>query len=554
MKGSEWAATLPSNAGPEREAAILNVVKQGMIDGPGARLLPLKFSPVKTTFNGHTGEVFVLEDCLQIGEPGDAVRFSVTAETEQKIADMLGCLLQTTRVCDLVWQQATVRLEPHTMAADAQMASTARMLEYSRAVEKARAGRPGLVENVGKHWVLTNRLATSPSKAANYGWYTGIAPYMSPSGQKMWQTLGLKHNALHVDYSQVVRLMDSVMVVDGVKRLVRDVGSDPELCGLISSEGVVKVWRQPGVAEMALRTSVQPPSPEPPAPSLPPPATGSFARPSSRQKLSFTRTLRKGLSGADVSEWQSFIRATPDGSFGPQTEAVTKQWQANQGLAADGVVGPATVTAANEEIAALAPAPVIPQSKLSDEPLVTRFIQAKNYTKANRTSADIQVIVIHTAETPETATTAEAIASWAAGSQAPQASWHYGVDSDSIVQSVRDADVAWHAKQANRVGIGIEHAGRAAQSATQWDDDYSQAVLARSARLTASLCQKHSIPPRKLTPEELLAGKRGICGHYDVTLAYKTKGGHTDPGPQFPWDEYLAMVDAEMSRVFEWEE
>lgn len=180
-----------------------------------------------------------------------------------------------------------------------------------------------------------------------------------------------------------------------------------------------------------------------------------------------------------------------------------------------------------------------PAVRLGDVPGVA-FIQARNYTPAKRTSVDL--VVIHDMEAAESRSTAENVAKWFAGPSAPKASAHYNVDSDSIIQSVREHDVAWHAKQANRVGIGIEHAGYAKQTAAQWLDDYGRDMLTRSAELVAGICKRWGIPIVKLTPEQVRAGARGICGHHDVSLAYKTPGGHWDPGPHFPWTWYIEQV------------
>jgi len=61
-----------------------------------------------------------------------------------------------------------------------------------------------------------------------------------------------------------------------------------------------------------------------------------------------TRILSRGSSGPDVTAWQNVLKAsgyaiTPDGQFGPATEAATMDWQARHGLTADGKVGPATL-------------------------------------------------------------------------------------------------------------------------------------------------------------------------------------------------------------------
>jgi N-acetyl-anhydromuramyl-L-alanine amidase AmpD len=70
------------------------------------------------------------------------------------------------------------------------------------------------------------------------------------------------------------------------------------------------------------------------------------------------------------------------------------------------------------------------------------FVESPNVTKT--AGRKIDLIVIHTMEMDEKGETAEQCARWFAN-PAAQASAHYCVDADSIVQCVRDQDVAWHA-------------------------------------------------------------------------------------------------------------
>lgn len=167
------------------------------------------------------------------------------------------------------------------------------------------------------------------------------------------------------------------------------------------------------------------------------------------------------------------------------------------------------------------------------------FVQARNFTKGR--SNRIDVLVIHTMEAPELPDTAENVASWFAGSSAPQASAHYCIDANSIVQCVRDDDVAWHAPGANHNGLGFEHAGRAAQTGADWSDEYSLKCLELSAQLAAEKCRKYEIPVVWLRAADLRAGKRGITGHVQVSEAFR-RSDHHDPGTSFPVQAYLSRV------------
>jgi N-acetyl-anhydromuramyl-L-alanine amidase AmpD len=179
------------------------------------------------------------------------------------------------------------------------------------------------------------------------------------------------------------------------------------------------------------------------------------------------------------------------------------------------------------------------------------FISARNYTRATRLV--VQAVCIHTMEAPEGPKTAENVANWFAnqpangtmidGKRFAGTSAHWNVDNDSVVQSVREQDVAWHAGPVNNWSIGVEHAGYAKQSVPEWLDDYSMAMLVRSSQLMAEICRRWDIPVARLTADDLRKGKRnGIFGHSDVTDGLTGGLGHRDPGEHFPWQMYLTMV------------
>ena len=171
-----------------------------------------------------------------------------------------------------------------------------------------------------------------------------------------------------------------------------------------------------------------------------------------------------------------------------------------------------------------------------------QFIQAKNFTIAHREACDW--IVIHATQGAERPRQAIASAQRFAGvgQDAPLASAHYIVDPTTVVQCVLETDVAWHCKGANRRGLGIEHCGRADQTPEQWADEASDAELRQSAVLAAAMCKRWGIPAIKLSPDDIAHGQRGIAGHMDFVAAFKTPGGHVDPGPDFPWAHYIELV------------
>ena len=119
---------------------------------------------------------------------------------------------------------------------------------------------------------------------------------------------------------------------------------------------------------------------------------------------------------------------------------------------------------------------------------------------------------------------------------------HYYVDGDSIVQSL-DTDLrAFHA--GSRVGndhaIAYEITGLTSWSRQRWLDSVAWPLLVRQMRRDMAA---HGIAPRRLTVEQMKAGKlSGIVTHDDMRRAW---GGtdHTDPGPNFPLDHLMRLLE-----------
>lgn len=171
-----------------------------------------------------------------------------------------------------------------------------------------------------------------------------------------------------------------------------------------------------------------------------------------------------------------------------------------------------------------------------------KTVQARWFTKG-RTAA-IRVIVVHDMEVAEKADTAERVAHYFA-TTSTKASAHVNVDNNSAVRSVADADTAWAAPGCNHDGLQLEIAGYMRQTRAQWLDAFSKAALGLAAKVAAAWAKKYNIPVKHLTVAELRAGKKGFVGHVDVSNAYG-RTDHGDPGPNFPWPEFLAMVRKEM--------
>ncbi|HEU5316761.1 MAG TPA: hypothetical protein VFX49_11665 [Chloroflexota bacterium] len=245
--GREWVRTLPDQNSDAREDAIIAAVRAGFFISPS-------WQPIEFTRDQIRVRFFAATDALMIGAT-DPIRINARHGTAQLIADLLGCVLPTSRMSDLAWVAAHDLggdIPPQILPADRRMTSIARMIEHSDLVTRARRARGvpegEMARDVGKDWVNTERLleadgsvASSTAEgsqpaAANFGWHISASSSKSPGKLPVIQSVGLAHGFTHVDYSQVVTLYRVDCEIDGRSRAVEEVLRDPRIAYLLSDE------------------------------------------------------------------------------------------------------------------------------------------------------------------------------------------------------------------------------------------------------------------------------------------------------------------------------
>jgi N-acetyl-anhydromuramyl-L-alanine amidase AmpD len=168
------------------------------------------------------------------------------------------------------------------------------------------------------------------------------------------------------------------------------------------------------------------------------------------------------------------------------------------------------------------------------------FVQARWFHQGRK--AKVRLLVVHSMESGETDRVAEGCAAYFARGER-KASAHFCIDNNSTVQCVRTGDTAFGAAGANHDGIHFELAGRAGQTASEWDDRYSRALIANAGEIIRATARSYSVPLRWLTVAQVADGTTaGLCTHADVSKAFPAVStGHWDPGPHFPKAEALAL-------------
>jgi N-acetyl-anhydromuramyl-L-alanine amidase AmpD len=120
------------------------------------------------------------------------------------------------------------------------------------------------------------------------------------------------------------------------------------------------------------------------------------------------------------------------------------------------------------------------------------------------------------------------------------ASAHYVVDPDHIVQCLTEHTVGFHAPP-NTGSIGIELCDPQQGAPARWQDAGHDAMLRHAAQLVRDVAARWKVPLVRLSVADLKAGRRGLCGHVDVSNAFHMTN-HVDPGTAFPWAHFMSLV------------
>lgn len=167
---------------------------------------------------------------------------------------------------------------------------------------------------------------------------------------------------------------------------------------------------------------------------------------------------------------------------------------------------------------------------------VADITRLTNNDSGRRDPAKCQLAVVHTYECPR----GDDLVNRAAYQEGAGSSYTVLIGTARTLRANDDNYIPWAAMPTgNRVGLHVSFLAYAADPRALWLHHMVQ--LNKGADVVADWCRRYGIPPVKLTASQVRAGQRGICGHAEVSGAWR-ETDHTDPGPNFPWDVFIELV------------
>lgn len=165
-----------------------------------------------------------------------------------------------------------------------------------------------------------------------------------------------------------------------------------------------------------------------------------------------------------------------------------------------------------------------------------------------RDGASIDRIYLHTNEGPQADGAAISLGGYL---DRIDAGYHVIVDQGHTILKAGDQQVVWAEGGDNTHCLSICMIGYSAS--TDWNSDYSKAMVERAAQQAAAWCKAYGIPARRVHPGApgQPPVERGIAEHADDHDP--SSQGHTDPGARFPIDLFCMRVQEILTPHVDWQ-
>lgn len=235
LTGSQFMNKIMDMSFEQRDDEIYNQISIGNIPDFLRTLTKITSNFTDAEGKEHICTYEVMPDYLAIGSDEDFCRIPIGPITAQKIADLFGAVLPTSKLVDDIYMYAQIKLEPVSyLPVGDNNTLVEKFIEHNQAIEEQRKSSGAvlgqLIAGIKKDVVLSKKIADS-LRTANvviYGWHK--------LDGKPIQPLTNIHKNTYVDYSHGIRLMNEEMLIDGETVNIKSILQDPVLYKLISDE------------------------------------------------------------------------------------------------------------------------------------------------------------------------------------------------------------------------------------------------------------------------------------------------------------------------------
>lgn len=220
-----------------REARLVGEILAGNVPDFLRRFVTVEVSMVHGG-RRRTVTLNVMPDVLAVGSDDDFLRVPLSPQAAQAVADRTRASLPTSRISDVAWAAAELRLPPQPIPPSEAMTTLPVFADHHHLIESIwpeGLDHGVLVAGLKKDVVLTPALSRETGRVAIYGWHTQDGAPIQP--------VYTGHTDRWVDYSHGIRLVSRRVWVDGVEYDLRAILEDSHLSLLLSDDGPIRPAR-----------------------------------------------------------------------------------------------------------------------------------------------------------------------------------------------------------------------------------------------------------------------------------------------------------------------
>jgi hypothetical protein len=231
--GSEFTHRIKSLPLSEREEEIYKALSSGNMPDFLRKLVIIRGDFEDALGEAHEVIYQAMPDYLAVGSNEDFCLIPMNPHTAQRLADLFGGSLVTSKISDHVYENAAIKLSPFFYKpVGNQNESVEKFVEHNNQIElqkKEAGGQNGqLIAGIKKDIILSHQLSDLSNKVIIYGWHQLDGKPIQPvyAGHVDW----------YVDYSHGIRLISQMIKIDGKELAISQILQDPILFKLISDE------------------------------------------------------------------------------------------------------------------------------------------------------------------------------------------------------------------------------------------------------------------------------------------------------------------------------